>query len=51
MEEADYFYKILVVGNSGVGKTALLVRYTQGKVVSTFNPTVGIDFKEKILTK
>ena len=47
----DYMFKTLIVGNSGVGKTAFLVRYTDDKYVSTFVSTVGIDFKVKTLTR
>lgn len=45
----DYMYKVLIVGNSGVGKTAFLVRYCDDTFSSTFVATVGIDFKVKSL--
>ena len=45
----DYMYKILIVGNSGVGKTALLVRYCDDTFSPSFVATVGIDFKVKSL--
>ena len=45
----DYMYKILIVGNSGVGKTAFLVRYCDDAFSSSFVATVGIDFKVKTL--
>ena len=45
----DYMYKTLIVGNSGVGKTAFLVRYTDDHFLPTFVSTVGIDFKVKTL--
>lgn len=48
--EYDYLIKFLALGNSGVGKTSFLHRYTD----NTFNPrfisTVGIDFREKKIT-
>ena len=47
----DYMFKTLIVGNSGVGKTAFLVRYTEDRYVSSFVSTVGIDFKVKTLTR
>ncbi len=43
----DYMYKILIVGNSGVGKTAFLVRYCDNSFSPAFVATVGIDFKVK----
>ena len=47
----DYMFKTLIVGNSGVGKTAFLVRYTDDNYVSAFVSTVGIDFKVKTLCR
>ena len=45
----DYMYKVLIVGNSGVGKTAFLVRYCDHHYSPSFVATVGIDFKVKTL--
>nr|ABD65430.1 Rab3 [Suberites domuncula] len=45
----DYMYKVLIVGNSGVGKTAFLVRYCDDTFSPSFVATVGIDFKVKSL--
>ena len=38
---SDYKYKILVVGDSGVGKTCILLRYTDDTFKSTFIATIG----------
>ena len=45
----DYMYKILIVGNSGVGKTAFLMRYCDDTFSPSFVATVGIDFKVKTM--
>lgn len=45
----DYMYKILIVGNSGVGKTAFLTRYCDDTFSPSFVATVGIDFKVKTM--
>ena len=47
----DSMFKILIVGNSGVGKTAFLARYTEDTFVSSYVATVGIDFKVKMLSR
>lgn len=39
--------KLLIVGNSAVGKTSLLLRYTEGRFSENHLPTIGIDFKIK----
>ena len=38
------FLKIVVLGDSDVGKTSLLMRYTQGKHPQNNKPTIGADF-------
>lgn len=45
--EYDYLIKFLTLGDSGVGKTSFLHRYTDGRFESKFISTVGIDFREK----
>ena len=39
--------KFLIVGDSGVGKTSLLMRYTEDKFHTDFLSTIGVDFKVK----
>jgi len=43
----DYLIKFLALGDSGVGKTTFLYRYTDGTFNNKFISTVGIDFREK----
>ncbi|XP_076007110.1 ras-related protein Rab-27B-like [Genypterus blacodes] len=45
--EYDYLIKMLALGDSGVGKTSFLYRYTDSNFSQRFTTTVGIDFKEK----
>ena len=52
---SDYLFKILLVGESGVGKSSLLVRFAVAAVADVkddvfneeFVSTIGIDFKMK----
>ena len=39
--------KLLTVGDSGVGKTCLLLQYTTSDFSPMFITTIGIDFKLK----
>lgn len=43
----DMQFKLLTIGDSGVGKTSLLVRYANDSFSPTFITTIGIDFKIK----
>lgn len=47
----DYMFKILIIGNSSVGKTSFLFRYCDDSFSSTFVSTVGIDFKVKTVIR
>lgn len=44
----DHLFKILMVGDSDVGKTSILLRFTQGEFIRTQN-TVGVDLKVKMM--
>lgn len=41
----DYLFKLLLIGDSGVGKTCVLFRFSEDQFNSTFISTIGIDFK------
>lgn len=41
----DYLFKLLLIGDSGVGKTCLLFRFSEDSFNPTFISTIGIDFK------
>ena len=38
---------MLLIGNSGVGKSSLLVRFAEDIFTDNFMPTIGVDFKIK----
>ncbi|XP_045483348.1 ras-related protein Rab-8A isoform X2 [Harmonia axyridis] len=41
----DYLFKLLLIGDSGVGKTCVLFRFSEDAYNTTFISTIGIDFK------
>lgn len=41
----DYLFKLLLIGDSGVGKSALLLRFCDKLFNSTYITTIGVDFK------
>ena len=48
-EEYDFIFKVLLLGNSDVGKSSLLLRYVDSVWNDAFVPTIGVDFKVKTL--
>ena len=47
MSEGLLTFKILTIGESGVGKTCILRRYVENKFLKNHLATIGIDFKTK----
>nr|pir hypothetical protein D1037.4 - Caenorhabditis elegans [Caenorhabditis elegans] len=41
----DYLFKLLLIGDSGVGKTCVLFRFSDDSFNNSFISTIGIDFK------
>lgn len=41
----DLFFKLLLIGDSGVGKTCIIFRFADNAFNPTFISTIGIDFK------
>ena len=48
--EPNVTFKILTIGESGVGKTCILRRFVENKFLKNHLATIGIDFKTKTLT-
>ena len=44
----DHVVKVLLIGESGVGKTCLLQRFNKGDFLANHLTTIAIDFKMKI---
>jgi len=47
MSRKSLLFKLVVLGESGVGKTSLLVRYVEGKFTIATKSTIGSDFLSK----
>ena len=41
----DYLFKVLLVGDSGCGKSSILRRYVENAFSNTYSQTIGVDFK------
>ncbi|CAO1388661.1 unnamed protein product [Diamesa hyperborea] len=49
MEDYKFLFKVVLVGNAGVGKTCLVRRFTQGLFPKGQGATIGVDFMIKTL--
>ena len=43
----DYLYKLVLAGDSGVGKTNLLSRFTRNELCPNSRQTIGVEFSTK----
>ena len=46
-EDYEFIFKVLLLGNSNVGKSSLFLRFVDDIWNDTFVPTIGVDFKIK----
>ncbi len=49
MSEYDYLFKVIVVGDGAVGKTAITIRFAEGRFEEHYKMTIGVDFAIKLL--
>ena len=45
----EHLYKILVIGDLGVGKTSIIKRYVHHNFSPNYRATIGVDFALKVL--
>ena len=46
----DFLIKLLLIGDSGVGKSCLLIRFADDSFNTSFITTIGIDFKVRTVS-
>lgn len=46
---SDYVFKLILIGDSSVGKSSILSRFSDNVFMDTSSPTIGIDFNTKLI--
>jgi len=49
MVDYDYLFKIILVGDMGVGKTSIVRRFKEGNFIEDYKTTIGVDFTVQTL--
>ena len=45
--QLDYIFKLVLIGDSGVGKSSILQRFVDYKFNENFYSTIGVDYRHK----
>lgn len=45
----EKLYKVLVIGDTGVGKSSIILRYVQQHFDNGYKPSIGVDFFMKTI--
>lgn len=49
MNNYDYLFKFILIGDSTVGKTCILTRFVDGWFKAESDPTIGVEFGSKVI--
>ena len=43
-KDCDYLFKVVILGDSGVGKSALMLRFSDDMFTESYVSTIGVDY-------
>lgn len=50
MSKYAYLFKYIIIGESNVGKSCLMLQFTDNKFKQENDPTIGVEFGSKMIT-
>jgi Ras-related protein Rab-1A len=50
MANVDYVFKVVLVGDSAVGKSCLLLRFADDQFTDSYISTIGVDFRFRTIS-
>jgi small GTP-binding protein len=48
-DDSDFHYKVVLVGDSGVGKSNIISKFTKNEFIMESKTTIGVEFATKIV--
>ena len=48
---AKYILKFITIGRNNVGKSCIIIQYTEDKFCENIKSTIGVDYKKKFIQK
>lgn len=49
MENYDYLFKFIIIGDTNVGKSCLMMQFIEKKFKTYVDPTIGVEFGAKLV--
>jgi Ras-related protein Rab-2A len=50
MEQFKYLFKVILIGDSNVGKSSIMLRFTTSRFrEGEYEPTIGVEFGSKVV--
>ena len=49
MSEYSYLFKFIIIGDTSVGKSCLMMQFVERKFKNFIDPTIGVEFGSKVI--
>jgi Ras-related protein Rab-2A len=48
-DHTDEIFKVIIIGDSGVGKSCFMLQFIEGKFTTDHNVTIGVEYGSKVV--